>query len=91
MLRYVPPLEGSPPKVDIERVLGWAYSFDLDDEDAVKRRLYRDFQLRYVHRWEMHHLLRLCGYEILDLFGDFDRSPFEESSSEMVWIARPTD
>ena len=63
---------------------------ELDDDDAVKRRLYRDFQLRYVHRWEMHHLLRLCGYEVLDLFGDFDRSPFDESSTEMVWIARPS-
>ena len=60
---------------------------ELDGEGAVTRRLYRDFQLRYVHRWEMHHLLRLCGYEILDLFGDFDRTPFHETSTEMVWVA----
>ena len=61
---------------------------ELDREGAVCRRLYRDFQLRYVHRWEMHHLLRLCGYEIVDLFGGFDRSPFDEASTEMVWVAR---
>ena len=60
---------------------------ELDEEGVVGRRLYRDFQLRYVHRWEAHHLLRLCGYEVLDLFGDFDRSPFDETSTEMVWVA----
>ena len=60
---------------------------ELDGAGAVARRLYRDFQLRYVHRWEMHHLLELCGFEVLDLYGDFERSPFDETSTEMVWVA----
>lgn len=60
---------------------------ELDEDGVVRRRLYRDFQLRYAHRWEIHHLLRWCGYEVLDLYGDFDRSPFDESSDEMVWVA----
>jgi SAM-dependent methyltransferase len=60
---------------------------ELDVTGTMVRRLYRDFQLRYVHRWELHHLLVLCGYEVLDLFGDFERSPFDESSAEMVWVA----
>ena len=62
---------------------------ELDDSGAVNRRTYKDFQLRYAHRWEIEHLLVRCGYEVLDLFGDFDRSPFDESSTEMVWVARP--
>lgn len=62
---------------------------ELDGDGAVARRLYRDFRLRYVHRWEMHHLLELCGFEVLDLYGDFDRSPFDETSAEMVWVAGP--
>ena len=62
---------------------------ELDDSGAVDRRIYKDFQLRYAHRWEIEHLLTRCGYEVLDLFGDFDRSPFDESSTEMVWVARP--
>ncbi len=60
---------------------------ELDDEGAMVKRLYRDFQLRYAHRWEIYHLLRSCGYEVQDLFGDFDRSPFDENSTEMVWVA----
>ena len=60
----------------------------LDDAGAVSRRLYRDFQVRYAHRWEVEHLLARCGYEVVDLFGDFERSPFDETSAEMVWVAR---
>ena len=62
---------------------------ELDGAGVVGRRLYRDFQLRYSHRWEIEHLLARCGFEIVDLFGDFDRTPFDESSAEMVWVARP--
>jgi hypothetical protein len=60
---------------------------ELDDDAAVRRRVYRDFQLRYAHHWEVHHLLRLCGFEVVDLWGDFAGTPFDESSTEMVWVA----
>ena len=59
----------------------------LDEDGAVTNRLYRDFHLRYVHRWEMHHLLVSCGYEVVDLLGDFQSSPFDETSTEMIWVA----
>ena len=61
---------------------------ELDGHDVVCRRMYRDYQLRYCHRWEVHHLLRLCGFEIEALYGDFDLSEFDESSTEMIWVAR---
>ncbi len=60
----------------------------LDLGGEVVRRFYRDFQLRYMHRWEMYHLLKSCGFEDISLYGDFDESPFNESSTEMVWVAR---
>lgn len=53
----------------------------------VERRLYREFQIRYMHRFEAQHLLEACGFRILDLFGDFARGPFDEDSAEMVWVA----
>ncbi len=61
---------------------------ELGQKGLVMQKMYLDFQLRYVHRWEMQHLLELCGFEVLELYGDFDRSPFDESSTEMVWVAR---
>ena len=63
---------------------------ELDAGRAVVRRIYRDFQLRYAHRWEVYHLLAACGFEVVELYGDFDRSPFDEGSNEMVWLAKPT-
>lgn len=64
---------------------------ELDESGTAVGRFYRDFRLRYAHRWELHHLLTNSGYEIVDLYGDFDRTPFDEDSEEMVWTARPRE
>lgn len=61
---------------------------DLDRSGAVERRFYCDYQLRYAHRIEILHLLARCGYEVEELYGGFDYSPFDEESGEMVWVAR---
>ncbi len=61
---------------------------ELDRNNVVSRSMYRDYQLRYCHRWEAHHMLRLCGFEIEALYGDFDFSDFDETSTEMIWVAR---
>ena len=61
---------------------------ELDDDSVVVRKMYRDYSLRYCHRWEIHHLLVMCGFEIEDLWGDFDRSVFTPGSTEMIWVAR---
>ena len=39
---------------------------ELDLSGRVASKMYRDFALRYMFRWEMHHLLRACGYDILE-------------------------
>ena len=64
---------------------------ELDESGVAIGRFYRDFRLRYAHRWELHHLLTTSGYEVVDLYGDFDRTPFDEDSDEMVWTARPRE
>ena len=61
---------------------------ELDQDNVVSRGMYRDYQLRYCHRWEVHHMLQLCGFEIEALYGDFDLSDFDETSTEMIWVAR---
>ena len=62
---------------------------EVDQEGTVGNRFYCDYQIRYAHRFEILHLLERCGYEVIDLYGDFDGSPFDEESGEMVWVARP--
>jgi SAM-dependent methyltransferase len=60
---------------------------ELDEAGTVAKRYYRDFQLRYAHRWELHHLLTASGYTVDDLYGDFERTPFDEDGADMVWVA----
>ena len=61
---------------------------ELDANGVVARKMYRDYNLRYCHRWEIHHLLALCGFEVEELYGNFDRSEFDAGSAEMIWVAR---
>ena len=62
----------------------------LDESGLVVERRYLDFQLRYIHYWEMSHLLTAYGYEVMEVLGDFDGSPFDDTSTEMIWRVRPT-
>jgi len=55
--------------------------------------------LSLVRTWltvrEMDNLVRLSGFEIRALFGDFDCGPFTQHSTEMIWVlgkpSNPTD
>ena len=59
----------------------------VDPQGHMLGRFYRDFQMRYTFRYEFQHLLELCGFQIEALYGDFQRTPFDESSREQVWVA----
>lgn len=43
---------------------------------------------RYLHRSEMELLFRLCGFEVVHVYGGYRREPFDESSGRMVWVAQ---
>ena len=45
-------------------------------------------RVRMIHRFEMEHLLARSGFEIDDLYGDFDERPLTEGCMEMIWVAR---
>jgi len=62
--------------------------FYINHQDGSRDRLVQSFKMRYFYRYEMEHLLELCGFEIAYFFGDFDRSPFTPDSPEMIFVAR---
>ena len=59
--------------------------------DGHTTRLVQAFPMRYFFRFEIAHLLARAGFELQNLFGNFDRSPFTDSSPEMVLIAARKD
>jgi SAM-dependent methyltransferase len=55
--------------------------------DGRKETLVQTFPLRYYFRYEMEHLLELCRFKVIDLFGDFKKSAFTSDSAEMIFVA----
>lgn len=61
---------------------------EIDAQGQVVSRCYAPLVLRYAFRYEIEHLLELCGFEIESLYGDFQRGAFQYGG-EQVWVARP--
>jgi SAM-dependent methyltransferase len=59
----------------------------ISHPDGRTERLVQSFPMRYYYRYEMEHLLELCGFRVVEMFGDFDRSAFSGDSPEMIFIA----
>ena len=55
--------------------------------DGTEERLVHEFKMRYFYRYEIEHLLSICGFKIVELFGDFNRSEFSNDSPEMIFVA----
>ncbi len=55
--------------------------------DGREERLVQSFPMRYFYRYEMEHLLELCGFRVVELFGDFEKSDFSIDSPEMIFFA----
>ncbi|MBI5092586.1 MAG: class I SAM-dependent methyltransferase [Candidatus Hydrogenedentes bacterium] len=62
---------------------------EVDKRGTVRDRV----ELSLVRAWttprEMDNLVRLCGFDVTAVFGDFDCNPLGEDSTEMIWALRP--
>jgi SAM-dependent methyltransferase len=59
--------------------------------DGRQERLVEAFPFRYFFRYEVEHLLELCGFRVVDIFGDYDRYPLSNDSPEMIFVAEKRD
>ena len=62
-------------------------TYHVSYPDGRKERHVHSFPFRYFFRYEVEHLLELSGFRVLELFGDFDYSPFSQDSPEMIFVA----
>ncbi len=63
------------------------YYEELNAAGEVLRRVERGYlRLHCVFRTELEHLLARAGFEIAALYGDFERNPLQQTSSEMLWV-----
>lgn len=55
---------------------------------GTTERIVQAFPFRYFFRYEIEHLLDRCGFRVVELFGDFDKSPLTDDSPEMIFVAK---
>ena len=60
---------------------------ELDESGSVIRRIELAVEIRYVYPSELFEMLSEAGLAVSEAYGDFDRSPFTESSAELVVVA----
>jgi len=67
--------------------------FILDEikEDGKLLRDILSFSLRYLHRFEMTLLLKGAGFQLQEILGDYDFSPFHDESPRMIFVAQKID
>jgi SAM-dependent methyltransferase len=61
--------------------------YSVTHPDGRKERLVLAWTLRYFFRYEVEHLLARGAFRVDALYGDFDRSPLNDGSPEMIFVA----
>ena len=57
--------------------------------DGHEERLVHAFSMRHLFRFEAEHLLARSGFEVEDVFADYDRSPFgSKYPGELIFVAK---
>jgi SAM-dependent methyltransferase len=61
----------------------------VTNPDGREERLVQRFTMRYLFRYEAEHLLVRSGYEVEDVYADFDKSPFgSKYPGELIFVTR---
>ncbi|MDF2538432.1 MAG: hypothetical protein K0S76_1453 [Herbinix sp.] len=58
----------------------------LDDNGTIIDTRIRPLKMRQTTKMEMEYLIELCGYEIINVYGDYNRTP--ASDKNLIWVLR---
>jgi len=56
--------------------------------DGTIEEAHQNFTIRYTFRYEMEYLLEKEGFKVIDVFGSFDKKPYNYVSGEMIFVAK---
>jgi len=57
--------------------------------DGREERLVHAFPMRYLFRFEAEHLLARCGFEVEEVYADYDKSPYgSKYPGELILLAK---
>jgi SAM-dependent methyltransferase len=58
--------------------------------DGRSKRTLCPFVLRYLWRSEAELMLRLAGFQVIAVWGEFDGSPYNSNSEQLIFLAKKT-
>ncbi len=73
-------------RTDQLQYITWIY--DEIGPDRTLKRTVAPLTLRYIFPTELDLLLQISGWQRMERFGDYDRSPFEEGCPRLIVLAR---
>lgn len=59
----------------------------ISPDGIVQEKVVGRFTLRYIFPSELHHLLRLNGFKVVQRYGSFEKAPFDQKSTELILVA----
>lgn len=69
------------------QVMDVHFRFERRRGDVVVGEERTSFRMRWFYRYEIEHLLARAGFEVVDVFGGFDRRPYD-GHGEIITVAR---
>jgi len=63
--------------------------YDVSGPAGDRRQVVHRFGIRSIFRYEAEHLLARCGFEVEQLYADYDRSSFgSKYPGELIFVAK---
>lgn len=72
----------------VEQVMDIDFLYELYDYAGNMERCTRTLRMAIIFRFELQHMLEKNGFEILEFYGNYDRTPFSKNSPQMIYICR---
>jgi hypothetical protein len=70
-----------------QTIQGWT-CVDRTGDDGTVKRYPANVTLCWIHNREMHLLLRLAGFEVVSVFGGYDKRPYDYVSGIQLFVAK---
>lgn len=72
---------------EAEQIIRLALTYDEIDSTGALHRSQSELKLRYAYRSEVELLLRLCRFQIAQVYGSYELEPYRSSSPRLIFVA----
>jgi len=71
-----------------EQTMELAIAIEATDAGGLVHRHTSKFTMSWIHNREMHLLLRLAGFEVVAVYGGYDKRPYDYVSGRQIFIEK---